>query len=150
MTTDKTVHTALTPEEYRRVMVDRIDRALREADVPDAQRRDILSYVTSDGHKVSESRPSVSRVVSHPASHADQRTKIHWAAKGVKVPAEPMTISDVVLSGIVSGCQTVPELVKLVTKAKVTDNKDIRKAVYTALWALKKDGVIDQGDPPQD
>lgn len=149
MTDDKKIQTGLTPEEYKSVMVSRIEKALREADVPEEQRRDILSFVASDGHlpvstvpRHSPSRPAAER--------SDQRTKFHWPAKGTRPVEEPATITDVVRNGIMGGCRTVPELVKLVQKARVSDNKDVRKAVYTALWSLKKDGVIDQGDPPQD
>lgn len=158
---DKRIQAALTADEYKKVMIERIDRVLREADVPESLRRDTLSFLSSDGYKsvlsdvqtkhtqtvpraartdgTSTSRPHVDR--------GDKRTKYHWPAKGARPVENPSTINDVVLNAMFNGCRTVPELVRVVQHAKVSKNRDIRKAVYTALWSLKDDGIIDQGDP---
>lgn len=131
----------LTPEELQQVLKRRIETCLREAAIPEEVVSDVLAaWARSDGSM----RPAsaVSSDGAHTARRVDQRQKAHWPAPGVKPVEQPSSTADLVLNAMFKGCRTVPELTKTTRKP--------RKAVYTALWALKRDGVIDQGEPPHD
>ncbi len=132
----------LTPEEYRQVLKRRIETCLRDAAIPEDVVSDVMAAFTrSDGAAAAPTvTPRAAIVAPRSGSRVDQRQKAHWPAPGVKPIAQPSTTQDAVLNAMFKGCRTVPELTKATHKP--------RKAVYTALWALKKNGVIDQGEPP--
>lgn len=127
----------LSPEEYRAVLKRRIETCLREADIPDTIIIELMNVF---------SRGDIAQPVSEPhqetPARLDQRQKSHWPAPGAKPIADPATISDDVLNAMFKGCRTVPQIEKAVKKP--------RKSIYTALWALKRDGLIDKGQPPRD
>lgn len=146
MTTDSNLSLTLTPEEFRAVMIRRIERCLLDAAIPQDVVADVIGAYTRTTASAIH-RPTVQELrakgeVPPPVSHTDQREKLHWPSPKAAPISEPTTIADSVLNAMFKGCRTVPQIEK--------GTKLPRKKIYTALWALKRDRLIDQGEPPQD
>lgn len=135
----------LSPEEYRAILRRRVESCLREAQVPaDVVSAMMEAYTRTSAILAPVHRPTVQElrarsVESSPTGKGDQRQKIHWPSSRVQPIEEPNTIADSVLNALFKGCRTVPEIAK--------ETRKPRKAVYTALWALKRNKLIDQGEP---
>lgn len=129
----------VTDEEYREIVMRRVDKSLREhgVELPDHLRREIASLLpTADGttaHQTAAPSRQAARLKASPDGVGNRPQ--HAVAPGIKPVEHPRSNADRVLNALLGGCSTVPEL------AKAT--KRTSKQVYTALWMLKRDGVID-------
>lgn len=137
----------LTPEEYRAVMRRRIEACLREARIPDEIVAGVLeayarttAAVIAPVHRPTVQEQRARGEAPEPIARDDQRQKAHWPSPKARPVEEPGSIADSVLNAMFKGCRTVPEIAK--------ETKKTPKSIYTALWALKKARLIDQGEPP--
>lgn len=135
----------VTPEEYQMLLLARIERGLRVAEIPEqivkslleASARLLPADVTPVVRPGTNGRSRPIAAASH-GGKTDKRSKIHWTAE--KPVEKPSTISDHVLNALQNRCLTAPEIAKAVRKP--------RKAVYTAIWRLRDNGLIDKGPIP--
>lgn len=131
----------VSPEEYKSLVLARIERGLRMAEVPEEIVKSVLEAtsrllpadVRPMRSMVNERRPAAER-----GGKVDKRNKIHWTNQ--KPIERPSSISDNVLNALQNKCLTAPEIAKAVRKPK--------KAIYTAIWRLREEGLIDQGPMP--
>jgi hypothetical protein len=133
----------VTPAEYHSLLRSRIEHVLTAADVPPkivAALVDCFSRMTTEENPEIISGSSTSRTNTD-GTHADERQKPHWLRPGQRPIDKPKSVGDAIVNALYSKkiC-TAPELATI-TKKPI-------KAIYTNLWRLKKEGVIDIGAVP--
>jgi len=147
---------SVTPEEYRSLIMARIDQCLAEngVDLPATIRAQITEYIPMPASRVpvesdSGKARSVPATVPHEAkrlldaaqrraikSDTDKRARAYRPTSRAKAVSHPSSIADRVLNQIVgSGLCTLPDL--------VSSTKKPPKAIYNALWQLKSKKLID-------
>lgn len=134
----------LTEEETRDLLMKRIEETLRESDVvlPAATRAQMAALLPVDGRQGTR-KPVVKAdggakgdKPDPPAPPSgDNRTRFYQpTARAKKIDAPKSTVEKTANYIIDSQGCTLVDLEKMIKKSK--------KALYTALWALKKDGLI--------
>lgn len=147
----------LTPEEYRSLMMARIDRSLKESGVvlPDETRERIAALlplpdaadvrvgdeVLKSSKTVGDARALLETVKKRALASSGNRAKIYRPTNRAREVDDPKSTTERVLNLIVhSGVCNLGDLVKGTHRPK--------RAIYTSLWQLKKDGLIDSEPAP--
>jgi hypothetical protein len=152
---DQPTPLTVSPEEYRTLLIGRIERALRETGIPD----DLLVQIVEASSRLlpvgdtsvlvvsaGRSRNAVAHERVQPVratgDKTDQRQKPHWASPKAQPVDNPSSVSDLVLNALLKKCLTAPELSKVTRKP--------RRAVYNAIWRLRQERLIDEGPMPDE
>lgn len=138
----------LTPEELRDLVMARIERSLHDVGITLSaiSRERILESLSLPEAVASSPRASANHAPSTRAverlqkrasgSSSDNRTRVYRATSKAKEITDPQSTRDRVLNAILQN-----EVCTLTDLEKNT--KRPTKAIYTALWQLKKNGLID-------